>query len=437
MNKELLEALIKKIKEARRVQAAGFKDEADSKEYLVEREILIDEVAKVLTDIETAFDQELGALKAQLADASKKLTPVVEPMSKDKMFADIGKFVRAAWVRNSKSVEETGGFVNKKERSFDWDERALVMDKNGGIQRAALGDPTGSGTDGQYIINPVYERELFRYATERSDMMSIVRHLPMRDRTLSWPTLNPHKGQLFWHTTYGSAYKQAGKPEFGGRVEMTANTLAGYIPWFDEFAEDIQVNVELGQLFYEMFAELYATEFDYQVLTADSDPYKGVFKMTGAGECLKRFVAGTSPTAVQVEDLRNVPLSIPRRERGEGLWIVSEDFVSHLMSMRNAVGDFLITPPLDATRPGKIVGFPYIEARLAPSMGDVKPGEAFAWFGNPRKHLWHGDRKAVEIRAFRETEQSLLHGEEFLRFRKRDAFKVVQPDLSVLLCTRA
>ena len=48
----------------------------------------------------------------------------------------------------------------------------------------------------------------------------------------------------------------------------------------------------------------------------------------------------------------------------------------------------------------------------------------------------YGDRKAVEIRTFTEMTETAIYGEQLIRFRKRDGFQIVQPDLSVLLMTR-
>lgn len=443
--KELLKALLERIKTLKKAEKTGFTDEKAAAEYLVERESALEEVAKALSDLNDAYDTELQAIKSQLGTALEglKKAPETKELSKEERLAEIGKLVRAAWRKNLAAVAEAGAVLNSKERTDDWDnERSIVFDKTAGrfkpIERAALGSPVGSSGDGTYIINTIMERELIRYATEWSDMMPLVRNIPMAAKSISWPTLNRHVANLFWLTDYGTpAIQQAGKPSFGARVQLDAATVAGYIPWYDEFEDDIQINVTLGQLFMEMFSEAYASEFDLQVLMANSAPFKGIFQMTGAGECLKKYVGSQAATSVSMDDLKAMPLMIPRADRQEGIYLVSEEMVSYLISLRSAVGDFLIQPPNSNERPGRLCGYPYREIKRGPGFTEVEPGKPFAWFGVPNRTMWHGDRKGIEIRTFSETTESLLHGEQFIRFRKRDAFKIVQPDLSVLLMTRA
>jgi HK97 family phage major capsid protein len=257
----------------------------------------------------------------------------------------------------------------------------------------------------------------------------------MAGNTISWPTLDRYNTHLYWHTnTQGLPnYREAGKPVFGARVELTCQTLAGWIPWYDLFQDDIQVNVQIGTLFLEMFAEQYGQEFDYQCLFANAAPFTGIFAATGARE---HVVSGSTPMSINLEDLTNAPLKVPVQDRVNGIWIVSEDFVSWLAAHKNAIGDYAWMPPMEGQRPGMIAGKPYVEVPTMKSIHDVHESERFAWFGNPQD-IWHGNRMGIELRTFRETEASLLNGEEFIRFRKRDGFKATRTDRSVFLKTAA
>ena len=448
MFKEILKQLLSRIKSARALEKDGFADQKQAFEYLTEREGLLGEVANALSEIGETVDQEVTALKSQLGEAMKKLAekPVeIREKTRDDFLTDIGRFVRAATRKNEAEIDALKGSPNTKEKTGDWDssrsfqfnaEKGKFERTSHASEKALIGTPFGTSGDGTYVINPIYERELIRYALEKSDTMDIVRNIPMAANQISWPTLSRNSGALTWLSATGDAISEVGKPDFGTRVLLTAATLAGYIPWFDEFEDDVQINLSFGQLFSEMFAELYAQEFDNQVLNAATAPFKGIFRMTGVGECLKHYIAGTNPTGIQIDDFRDAPLKIPRADRGNGMWLVSESLVSYLISLRNTVGDFLIQPPMDPTHPGKLCGFPYRECRDIVNISECGSNTPFAWFGDPRRILWHGDRKAIEIRSFMETTESMIYGEQFIRFRKRDAFKVVQPDLSVLLMTR-
>jgi len=442
MAKKKFEELLEFLKTAKRVEATGFSDEVQVKTYLTEKEKLIEDVAHAIEELSAEQEAEIGALKAQvggLAESLKKETKTPE-FSQEDMLANIGKLVSATFRKDFDQMIQLGMTPqNRGSSDQDWtDPRSISFDKDHKrfVNKDSLGSPLGGTTDGQYVINTIYERELMKYAQKQSAMMGKVRTIPMAGNTISWPTLDRYNTHLYWHNNpqgSGGNYKEAGKPAFGPRVELTCQTLAGWIPWYDLFQDDIQVNVQIGQLFLEMFTEQYGQEFDYQCLFANAAPFTGIFSATGARE---HVVSGASPTAVTLEDLTNAPLKVPSIDRVNGMWIVSEDFVSWLAAHKNVIGDYAWMSPIEGSRPGMIAGKPYIEVPSMKSIFDVTENERFAWFGNPQD-IWHGNRMGVELRTFRETESSLLNGEEFIRFRKRDGFKVVRTDRSVFLKTAA
>jgi HK97 family phage major capsid protein len=434
------EDLLDALKTAKKVESVGFSTPDQVKEYLQEKEGLLESSAKAIEELASSHEAEVGAIKAQLealkAQIEKPTT--VKELSRDDMLANIGKLVSASFRKDFKSMAELGAVPNPKTGSDqEWiNPRSVLYDKDREkfVNKDPVGSPFGGTTDGQYVINTIYERELIRYAAKQSAMMGKVRTIPMAGNTISWPSLNRNSGNLYWHTnTQGNpAYREAGKPVFGPRVELTCQTLAGWIPWYDLFQDDIQVNVEIGSLFLEFFSELYGQEFDRQCLFASADPFSGIFVNTGTQV---HTVAGASPMSITLDDLTQAPLKVPVQDREAGMWIVSEDFVSWIASRRNALGDYAWMPPQEGGRPGSIAGKPYIEVPSMKSIHEVDAGEPFAWFGDPRKHIWHGNRMGVEIRSFKETESGLLYGEEFIRFRKRDGFTNIRMDQTVLLKT--
>jgi hypothetical protein len=59
--------------------------------------------------------------------------------------------------------------------------------------------------------------------------------------------------ELHWLTAYGQQITGS-RPAGAQRVELKAYTLAGFIPWYDEFEED--VFTDLGSIFLEEFTEV-------------------------------------------------------------------------------------------------------------------------------------------------------------------------------------
>jgi HK97 family phage major capsid protein len=122
-------------------------------------------------------------------------------------------------------------------------------------------------------------------AAKKSVMMGLVRHRPMIGPSIFLPTRERGGVQLHWLTAYGQQITGS-KPHGVERVELKAYTLAGYIPWYDEFEED--VFTDLGAMFVDEFVECYGQEFDRQCLLANSvrqvervDCLMSVWRMTG------------------------------------------------------------------------------------------------------------------------------------------------------------
>jgi HK97 family phage major capsid protein len=147
------------------------------------------------------------------------------------------------------------------------------------MEKAALGTPMGNlSTNDQYLINPVYETEIMTDAAKKSVMMKLVRHRPMMGPSIFLPTRDRGGVELHWLTAYGQQIT-GNKPAGAQRVELKAYTLAGFIPWYDEFEED--VFTDLGAIFLEEFSEAYGQEFDRQCLLADEDPFTGAMAADG------------------------------------------------------------------------------------------------------------------------------------------------------------
>lgn len=107
-------------------------------------------------------------------------------------------------------------------------------------------------TNDQYLINPIYETQIMTEAARQSVMMPIVRTIPMSGPSIFIPQRDRGGIILNWLTSYGQQITDS-KPEMGNRVELKAYTLAGFIPWYDEFEEDIYA--DLGKMFIEEFTE--------------------------------------------------------------------------------------------------------------------------------------------------------------------------------------
>jgi HK97 family phage major capsid protein len=203
-------------------------------------------------------------------------------------------------------------------------------------------------------------------------------------------------------------------------VELKAYTLAGYIPWFDEFEEDVYA--DLGQMFVDEFTEVYGQEFDRQCLLAKDDPFTGAFAASGVETVT---IASADASKLTWKDFRDAVYKVPAEERKDCAWFLNETVMNYITSIEDANGHSLWRKPCEGM-PGRLDLYPYHEVSILPQLADIKADTAFAVFMNP-KRIQHGNRRGIELKKFDGTTESMEYGELFLRFRKRDGFLVTRP----------
>jgi HK97 family phage major capsid protein len=274
-------------------------------------------------------------------------------------------------------------------------------------------------TNDQYLINPVYETEIMTDAAKKSVMMPLVRHRPMMGPSIFLPTRDRGGVELHWLTAYGQQITGS-KPQGAQRVELKAYTLAGFIPWYDEFEED--VFIDLGSIFLEEFTEAYGREFDRQCLLADEDPFTGAMAASGVTAVT---LGSTDIADLTWKDFRDAVYKVPAEERKDCAWFLHETVLNHIANIEDSEGRPIWRRPMEAM-PGKLDLYPYHEVSIMPQLADIEDDTPFAIFMNP-KRIQHGDRKGIEIKRFDQTTESMQYGELFLRFRKRDGFLVARP----------
>jgi len=431
---ELLKAIKQKIADMKKIELTGFTNTETATAYFQEKEMILEGIVKTLESISVQETSEVDALKATvkaLRDEIKCQASCPREMSRRELLFSLGKGIAAAWSGNNKALAELAFSPNLKAdnwtnpKDVSWTEKGWKVDRASG-SGTLLGDPMGNmATNDQYLINPIYETEIMQDAAKKSVMMNLVRHRPMLGPSIFLPTRDRGGVELNWLTAYGQQIKGS-KPKGAERVELKAFTLAGYIPWFDEFEED--VFVDLGQMFIDEFIEVYGQEFDRQCLLADDDPFTGAMVH---GDVTKATIAGATINDLTWKDFRDAVFKIPAEERKDCAWFLNETVLNHIANIEDTTGRPIWRRPTEAM-PGRLDLYPYHEVSILPQIADIKADQPFAVFMNP-KRIQHGNRKGIEIKKFDATTESLEYGELFLRFRKRDGFLVTRPKNNILV----
>jgi HK97 family phage major capsid protein len=425
---ELLTTIKQKLADMKKIEDSGFSDPAKAAEYFKDKEILLEEMAKTLETVTSNQSTQIAALEGtikSLRDELKAHVKYPKELTRRELLFNLGKGIAAAWAGNHKALADLSFSPNLK--SDNWtNPRDVAWGAKGWTVKAPLGEPMGNmATNDQFLINPIYETEIMQDAAKKSVMMNLVRHRPMMGPSIFLPTRDRGGVELHWLTAYGQQIKGS-RPKGAERVELKAYTLAGFIPWFDEFEED--VFVDLGQMFVDEFLEVYGQEFDRQCLLADDDPFTGAMAADGT---VKVSIQGATINDLTWKDFRDAVYKIPSEERKDCCWFLNETVLNHIANIEDTTGRPIWRRPTEAM-PGRLDLYPYHEVSILPQIADIGKDEPFAVFMNP-KRIQHGNRKGIEIKKFDGTTESLEYGELFLRFRKRDGFLVTRPKNNILI----
>jgi len=431
---ELLKAIKQKIAEMKKIELTGFTNTETATAYFQEKELILEGIVKTLETITVQETSEVEALKSTVKSLREEIKGQAKnprELSRRELLFNLGKGIAAAWSGNHKTLADLAFSPNLKSDNWTNPKDVSWGEKGWSVNKAALGDPMGNmSTNEQYLINPIYETEIMSDVAKKSVMMSLVRHRPMLGPSIFLPTRDKGGVQLNWLTQYGQKI-EGSKPKGAERVELKAYTLAGYIPWFDEFEED--VFVDLGAMFIDEFIETYGQEFDRQCLLADNDPFTGAM---ACSDVTKVTIKGNTINDLTWKDFRDAVYKVPAEERKDCSWFINETILNHIANIEDTTGRPIWRRPTEAM-PGRLDLYPYHEVNILPQIADIGADEAFAIFMNP-KRIQHGNRRGIELKKFDGTTESLEYGELFLRFRKRDGFLVTRPKNNmVILKTKA
>ncbi len=429
MGNEELEAVKKQLAAMKKIELTGFTNTETATAYFQEKEAILEGIVKTLETVTARETAEVEALKStvkSLREEIKGQKSSPRELSRRELLFNLGKGIAAAWAGNHKALADLSFSPNLKTDNWTNPRDVSWGEKGWSVSKAALGEPMGNmATNDQYLINPIYETEILTEAAKKSVMMNLVRHRPMLGASIFLPTRDRGGVELHWLTAYGQQIKGS-KPKGAERVELKAYTLAGYIPWYDEFEED--VFVDLGAMFMDEFIEAYGQEFDRQCLLADKDPFTGAM---AAADTTKVAIQGADINALTWKDFRDAVYKVPAEERKDCCWFLNETVLNHIANIEDKDGRPIWRRPTEAM-PGKLDLYPYHEVSIMPQMADIAADKPFAVFMNP-KRIQHGNRRGIEIKKFDATTESMEYGELFLRFRKRDGFLVTRPKGNIVV----
>ncbi len=405
------------------------------KEYFNGQIEAVENIAKALGDLKSGTTTEVECLKdavKSLKESLKGREAEDRVLTEKDAYKTMGKIVSAVWLNDraslgcSKCAPNFGSDKWNNPSDFTWIEgKGFVKSKGDG---SSLDNVVGNmATNDQYLINPVYSEWLIEKASEKSTMMPLVTDVNMKSPLMYLGEDEGSDISLTWATNYGKKIESV-KVESPVRKELHAYTLSGYVSWYDEFDEDAYI--DLGKRFSKKFSKAYALEFDRQCLTAKASPFTGALHIDGVKA---HEIASADISKLTYEDFRKAEMLVDAEERKNCKWFLSDWILNEVTGIKDKEDRPLWRQPWQSM-PGVIDGYETHVCSVMPQMASSSKQEPFAVFMNPA-HIIHGNRKDIELKRFGETKDSLEYGQEFLRFRKRDAFLVTLPSTMAVLRT--
>ena len=105
-------------------------------------------------------------------------------------------------------------------------------------------------------------------------------------------------------------------------------------------------------------------------------------------------------------------------------------------NLKDAEGRYQFVNYLTNGISSSLLGYRYGQSDELPDSSESTANKSFVCFGNPR-NLIYGDRIALEIKYYDQTQQSVEYFENFFRCRFRGSFNVSLPGSWVKLTTGA
>jgi HK97 family phage major capsid protein len=281
---------------------------------------------------------------------------------------------------------------------------------------AAIGTPLYSDTTTGSLIVPIeYMAEVLLVAKQASQLMGLVREVPMGAYTKVVPVQLTAAG-FTWKAAQ-STIAAASAPTFTNAT-LTAYTGYLFIPLTEEFQEDSMVNV--GAYFRDMIGQAWGYEFDYQACQGTS-PFTGM--LGAAGNVFTLGAGKTAFSSISFDDLDGVIAKLDSEMKRVGArWILHCTVLDILRGKKNANGDYLFQQAAGNV-PATIRGYPFTSSDGMISNSSSAISTKFLIFGNPQNFL-HGNRVALEIKVFDQIPDMVLYDTMAIRARVRAGFAV-------------
>jgi len=388
-----------------------------------------------LTNYLRAQSDDIAALRgATMASIGDALNGRLVGSADRAAFAGkLGAFAKNVALHKTSALAEmgAGGSLPGIDRGVRPHDGVVLESGLDGVEmKAALGTPIrGDSVTGSYTVPQEYAKEVLRIAEAQSDLMRLVRRVPMTTRSMLMPV--KAAGVAFsWPTNQTSDLTEA-NPTFG-LEEMTCKTAALWLGVSEELMEDN--NVVLGTYLMDIIIEAWVAAYESAFLTSTT-PWTGLLADT---DVLQHTMSAGSPGFgdMDVDDLDALIAKLTKKSyRNNAYFIAHPTIIDVIAQCKDANGNFK-WQQTTASQPSSIRGYRYISSDNMPDLTESAPSTPFMLFGRPDLLIF-GDRIALELKYYDGTQYAVTNAQCFFRARVRGAFLVPHPTAWARLRTAA
>ncbi|MGA1804436.1 phage major capsid protein [Rhizobium sp. HT1-10] len=242
----------------------------------------------------------------------------------------------------------------------------------------------GDDTKGGYLAPAEFQTEVIRGIVEISPIRQAVRVGSTSAGSVILPKLTG-RPTASW---VGEDEERDETTMTYGQIEIPIHEIACYIDVSNRLLEDSAINVE---------SEI-ATELSQEFAVKENGAFSngdgarkplGIQRMSGVGE-----VVNGSATVVNSDKLIALLYSLPQAYRNTGSWLMNGTTLGIIRTLKDANGNYLWQPSLQAGQPSTLLGRPVIED---PTMPDIANGTYPIWYGDFSKAYRIFDRVGMSI----------------------------------------
>lgn len=247
----------------------------------------------------------------------------------------------------------------------------------------------GTETEGGYLVPDEYERKLVEALEEENFFRSLATVIQTSNGERKIPVV-ASKGEASWIDEEGSFPES---DDSFGQITIASYKVATMIKVSDELLNDNVFNLE--KYIAKEFGRRIGRKEEEAFLTGDGvGKPTGIFNATGGAS----DGVTTAGNNITFDDVMDLFYSLKAAYRKKAVWVLNDGTVKALRKLKDANGNYIWQPSVQAGVPDMILNRPYYTSSFVPELGAGAKAMAFGDFS----YYWIADRQGRSFKRLNE-----------------------------------